>query len=176
MVARRRLPYIRSFSILLHARHSLTPHAPSPMKPAELLQEYKESRPTTLTAEQFELLLYLVPVMIVATSDANVDTIEMGYLRGVISESIMELTPDELSESELTALNGLYQDEMNYLLRNMRYWEDKLLEGLKALMPSQPDMLRRLKLRMQAVAESSKGVNAYEKEAIARLQERLGIA
>ena len=141
----------------------------------DVYAEYRHTRNTELTRGEFEELMCLIPVMLVAVSDQNVDTIEMGYLTGLVHELTLEFHTAG-SEEDIHRLKNLFLGELQYLLRNMRYWEDKLLGATHQLLERDEALKRRVRVRMRAVAESSAGINSYEQQKINDLLTRLQMA
>lgn len=141
----------------------------------QVFEEYQRTRQSDMTQQEFTEMLCLVPVLLVAVSDQNVDTVEMGYLTGLVHELALDTSLDETDEAAIERLKNIYLDELGYLIRNMRYWEDKLLNAVHQLIERDEVLQKKVRIRMRAVAESSKGVNTYEADKIQALQDRLGI-
>lgn len=142
----------------------------------QVFEEYQRTRQSTISRDEFRKMLCLVPVLLVAVSDQNVDSVEMGYLTGLVHELVLDTHPDETNEEDINRLKNSYLSELNYLIRNMRYWEDKLLSAVHQLIERDETLKKRVRIRMRAVAESSSGMNLYEQQKIQGLMERLELA
>lgn len=141
----------------------------------QVFEEYQRTRNANLSQEEFAEMLCLIPILLVAVSDQNVDSIEMGYLTGLVHELVLIRSSNGEKDDTLQRLKQVYMAELNYLIRNMRYWEDKLLNATHQLLERDEKLRRQVLLRMRAVAESSSGVNSYEQAKIGILFERLGL-
>lgn len=141
----------------------------------ELMRQYNQERNTQFTQEEFEQMLYFLPMLMVAVSDMTVDGIEMGYLTGIMAEQTLVQNADASREPEHLDLLNAYLAEMRYLLAHMDSWEDQVLLVLRELLAQHPEQRNRVRLRMQALAMASRGVNVYEQAKIEAIAQRIGM-
>ena len=106
------------------------------MKLNSNLKKQKEAfcliRNTKMTDEEFLLLLINYPVYLAAISDNNLDNEEEQLIISHLSNFLVEIYGDELSESEYEYMIASYLLDF-YWLSDNKEWERKILSALKEL-------------------------------------------
>jgi hypothetical protein len=139
-----------------------------------LHKDYEQARNISLSEPEFAMLLCLVPVLIVGSSDYSLDRAEHDYMDQTVDEFVQRIAgakPDRQAE-----LRKLFYKELEYLLVQMAAWERRVLAVLEAYLKEFPEMKEHVRNRMVGIASISKGVNAYEQKRLMELCFKLNIA
>lgn len=137
---------------------------------SSLKHEYEQERNLQLSDAEFELLLCLVPVLLIASGDFTLDRTEMQYLDNTIQELMQQAG---IAAERIPTMAQVYHDEMEHLTGNLPAWDKRMLAVLRDRIREFPLLKEIIRARMVGVAEASGGVNPYEQKLIASLNKQL---
>jgi len=163
---------INKFYILFCLNSIVMNAEPILMSQAEqLFEEYKKTRKTNISIDQFKYLLNLYPSLIVCMCDGVLDD---GEWEGVV-QTAKGLAIGYANAQDQEQVEQALRTEFRYLLDNIEKWQKKFLNTLKNhIQDSRTDKEFVLE-SMYLFANAADGISAIEQETIEMLSERLGL-
>jgi hypothetical protein len=155
---------------------SKTKHKQTMAQPfAEVMKDYLTERQLQLSPDEFGMLLSLVPVMLVGTSDYTLDKVETEYLKDCTDVFATALQTKGTTPGRIAELQTIFKQEAEYLLEKLANWERRALLGLEEFLRGQPEYKELIRKYLEGMAAISKGVNRYEQDLLMDICFRLNI-
>ena len=139
-----------------------------------LLEEYRKTRKSELSIDQFTYILKIYPSLLVCMSDGKLDKEEWdGVLN--ISKGLALLYIDQQPNTSAEKIESLFRTEFKYLLENIDKWEKKFLNTLKNYLDDNSDEKEFVYEAMYLFANAADGISHDEQRKIDELSSRLSL-
>lgn len=148
------------------------------MKSEILYKFYKDycgERHIKLTEDQFVTFAVFFPTIQVIISDGVIDMEEWEYVNQ-LSRFMAKSFKDKGSNEDIHELSKIYLNEISYLIRFLRIWQDKFIDGLKQYSLENPEVKNSIVDTMQLFAEASGGTSEEEQIKMDNIKTALDIA
>jgi len=137
----------------------------------QLFEEYKKTRKTEISLDQFKYILNLYPSLIVCMCDGVLDD---GEWEGIL-QTAKGLAMEYGSGEDQEQLAQAFRTEFRYLIYNIEKWQKRFLNTLKNhIQDSRLDKEFVLE-SMYLFANAADGISKIEQETIEMLSERLAL-
>ncbi|MFT6855519.1 MAG: hypothetical protein ACJA0X_001493 [Cyclobacteriaceae bacterium] len=137
----------------------------------QLFEEYKKTRKTEISLDQFKYILNLYPSLIVCMCDGVLDD---GEWEGIL-QTAKGLAMEYGSGEDQEQLEQAFRTEFRYLIYNIEKWQKRFLNTLKNhIQDSRLDKEFVLE-SMYLFANAADGISKIEQETIEMLSERLAL-
>jgi hypothetical protein len=163
---------INKFCIQFYLNKFIISVEPNIMSQAEqLFEEYKKTRKTEISLDQFKYILNLYPSLIVCMCDGVLDD---GEWEGIL-QTAKGLAMEYGSGEDQEQLAQAFRTEFRYLIYNIEKWQKRFLNTLKNhIQDSRLDKEFVLE-SMYLFANAADGISKIEQETIEMLSERLAL-
>lgn len=133
---------------------------------AELRKAYQSERGDRMTDDQFAVLLYTFPSILVALADGRIDIHERSFMKRlpeVLTENTVIAGDDEPLHAMLT---DHYFHEAEYISQNLEKWQYAFLDALKEELHEGLDERNAIFQSMWRTADSSDDISTSERKKI----------
>jgi hypothetical protein len=124
---------------------------------------FEEDRNTSMTDEEFDILILSYPLFLVANADNVFDNDEMSFLSIILDNFISSIYGDSINNQEKNALIQNYLDDFKFLSKNESKYK---IEFLKLLTSHKDEVKSSIKDLIEEVADISNGISQPEKDMI----------
>lgn len=124
---------------------------------------FEKDRNTSLTDEEFDILILSYPLFLVANADKVFDIDEMNFLSTILDNFISSIYSDSINNQEKNALIQNYLDDFKFLAKNESKYK---IEFLKLLTSYEDEVKSSISDLIQEVADISNGISQSEKDMI----------
>jgi hypothetical protein len=142
---------------------------------AELRKAYQSERGDKMNDDQFAVLLYTFPSILVALADGRIDIHEKHFMKR-LPEVLTESTVVAGDEEPLHAmLTDDYFKEAEYITRNLDKWQDQFLDALREELHAGLDERNAIFQSMWRTADSSDDISTAERKKIDEIAAKLAL-
>ncbi len=141
----------------------------------DLKNDYLAQRKIKMTEDQFAVLVYTFPSILVAYADGKIDRKEKSFMRElpeVLTEGYME---DGINVMASATLTKEYFTEVNYILRHLDEWQSQFLDALREQLHNSLNERNAIFEMMWRTADSSQDISEEERLKIEEISGTLGL-
>jgi hypothetical protein len=132
-----------------------------------LYNKFKEEVKTEMTFDEFQILVLIYPVFLVAIADGTFDNDEKEFVKEILLNFLHPLYNDEINEEQYENLVDNYLADLAFLSKNKALFEKEFLIALSSFDSEIKNSISEL---LTDVANASKGLSEEEHLAIERLK------
>lgn len=129
------------------------------MNLSSLKQKFEETSTNVLSLEEFQILVLIYPVFLVASADGTFDDDEKSFIKEILLNFLTPLYKDELSEQEYDNLTGNFLLDLEFLNSNQEKFKKEFLEAIRFF---DYDIRESISELLNDVAQTSGGLSEQE--------------
>ncbi|MEQ8241066.1 MAG: hypothetical protein RIA69_17755 [Cyclobacteriaceae bacterium] len=133
--------------------------------------EYEKIANTSMSNEEFLILLILLPVFAIAHADGEYDELEKNAMHELIGGLVSEVY-SELDKKSIETMITAYEQDFNFIFRN-QYLEKELLQELRRETQMIDGLANQVNSFMNEIASASKGISDLEQNKIDEVNDLL---
>jgi hypothetical protein len=130
-------------------------------------RKFKEEVNLEMTFEEFQILILIYPVFLVAIADGTFDNDEKEFIKEILLNFLRPLYNDEINDEEYENLVENYLADLEFLNQNKAQYED---DFLKALSSFDSEIKNSISELLNDVANASGGLSEEENQVIETLK------
>ncbi len=132
-----------------------------------IFNKFKEEVNTEISFEEFQILILIYPVFLVAIADGTFDNEEKEFIKEILLNFLRPLYKDEINDEQYDNLVLNYLDDLTFLNQNKEKYDTDFLIGLSTFDLEIKNSISDL---LKDVANASGGLSEEENQVIETLK------
>jgi uncharacterized tellurite resistance protein B-like protein len=129
------------------------------MNLSNLKQQFEESSDNKMSLEEFQILVLIYPIFLVANADNKFDEEEKFFIKGILLNFLEPLYKNELSEVQYNNLIDNFLSDLKFLQTNQEKFKNNFLETIKSF---DVEIRKSISELLNDVANASGGLSVQE--------------